>query len=240
MGAANNVTSNPPVGINCVYFTGSTAYATNMGSNEPTPPCGNLGSNPKTTWFRFRAPTLGGVDITLRTLFNGNPTNFSNLIAAYAVSSDPCTGNPTYTNLGCSTNGVLTMPAASSILAPYAGQYIYVQLAGNGPTSPTGNYKLSIQAVPQNIVLSNPATSSITVTLPTTPGATNAPAAPVGPGCGNHPAGTYTIKKGDNFWQLKKDFCVSLGALLTANNWPDQNGVTFIPGQVINIPAAGS
>jgi hypothetical protein len=33
---------------------------------------------------------------------------------------------------------------------------------------------------------------------------------------------------------------VSLGSLLTANNWPDSNQVTFMPGQVINIPAAGS
>ena len=60
------------------------------------------------------------------------------------------------------------------------------------------------------------------------------------PGCGTRPAGTYTIVKGDNFWKLRQDFCVSLAALLSANNWPDMSQVTFIPGQVINIPAAGS
>jgi hypothetical protein len=144
-----------------------------LGANEPTPPCGNLGSNAKTVWFKFKAPTIGGIDITLRSLFNGNPTNFSNLIAAYVASVDPCTGSPTYTSLACATTGVLSLTAASTILAPYAGQDIYVQLAGNGASSPVGNYMLSIQAVPQNIALSNPTTSSLTVTLPTAPGATN-------------------------------------------------------------------
>jgi hypothetical protein len=32
---------------------------------------------------------------------------------------------------------------------------------------------------------------------------------------------------------------VSLGGLLTANNWPDSDQL-LLPGQVINIPAAGS
>jgi hypothetical protein len=173
MGQANNSTANPPTGVNLVYFTGSTAFANNLGANEPTPPCGNLGSNAKTVWFKFKAPTIGGVDVTLRSLFNGNPTNFSTIIAAYVASVDPCTGTPTYTNIGCATTGVLNLTAASTILAPYAGQYIYVQLAGNGASSPIGSYMLSIQAVPQNIALSNPTTSSLTVTLPTAPGATN-------------------------------------------------------------------
>jgi hypothetical protein len=173
MGQANNSTANPPTGVNLVYFSGSTAYANNLGANEPTPPCGNLGSSAKTVWFKFKAPTIGGIDVTLRSLFNGNPTNFSTILAAYVASVDPCTGTPTYTNIGCATTGVLNLTAASTVLAPYAGQFIYVQLAGNGASSPVGNYMLSIQAVPQNIALSNPTTSSLTVTLPTAPGATN-------------------------------------------------------------------
>jgi hypothetical protein len=173
MGQANNAQSNPPTGVNLVYFSGSTAYANNLGANEPTPPCGNLGSNAKTVWFKFKAPSIGGVDVNLRTLFNGNPTNFATNIAAYALSVDPCTNTPSFTNLGCATTGVLNLTAASTILTPYAGQFIYVQLAGNGASSPVGNYMLSIQAVPQNIALSNPTTSSLTVTLPTAPGATN-------------------------------------------------------------------
>ncbi|MCX8478727.1 MAG: GEVED domain-containing protein, partial [Chitinophagales bacterium] len=65
MGQSNNSTANPPTGVNLVYFSGSTAYANNLGVNEPTPPCGNLGSNAKTVWFKFKAPTIGGVDVTL-------------------------------------------------------------------------------------------------------------------------------------------------------------------------------
>jgi hypothetical protein len=118
MGQANNSTANPPTGVNLVYFSGSTAYANNLGANEPTPPCGNLGSSAKTVWFKFKAPTIGGVDVTLRSLFNGNPTNFSTIIAAYVASVDPCTGTPTYTNIGCATTGVLNLTAASTVLAP--------------------------------------------------------------------------------------------------------------------------
>ncbi|MCX8479018.1 MAG: YDG domain-containing protein [Chitinophagales bacterium] len=173
MGQANNAQSNPPTGVNLVYFSGSNAYANNLGANEPTPPCGNLGANAHTVWFKFKAPTIGGIDVKLRTLFNGNPTNFATNIAAYALSVDPCTNTPSFTNLGCATTGTLNLSAISTVLAPYAGQYIYVQLAGNGASSPVGNYMLSIQAVPQNIALSNPTTSSLTVTLPTAPGATN-------------------------------------------------------------------
>jgi LysM repeat protein len=96
----------------------------------------------------------------------------------------------------------------------------------------------TLRIPPQAVVA--PVDPNATPANPATPGATNAPAVPVGPGCGTRPAGTYTIVKGDNFWKLRNDFCVSLGALLTANNWPDMGQVTFMPGQVINIPAAGS
>ncbi len=173
LGQTNNSSNYPPTGVNCVYFSGNTSSASNLGINEPIPLCGIMGSNSKTLWFKFKAPTIGGIDIRLRTLFNGIPTNFNTTIAAYYFPNDPCNSNNSYINLACSTNGVLNFPSSVGILAPYAGQFIYVQLSGNGITSPFGNYALSIQAIPQNIALSNPTTSSLSVTIPTLPGATN-------------------------------------------------------------------
>lgn len=64
------------------------------------------------------------------------------------------------------------------------------------------------------------------------------PAGPVGPGCGTRPAGTYTIADGDSVWAITKKFCITQAQLFGANQWPDA-GVTLLPGQVINIPAAG-
>lgn len=170
MGSASHFSDNPPYGVNCVYFSGSTTFATNQGADEPIPPCAVVGSYPKTLWFKFRAPTMGGVDVTLRTLFNGNPTNFNNYISAYILSKDPCTGVPNYTNIGCSTNGVLSFTALGGVLSQYAGQFVYVQLGGSGASSPFGDYVLSIQAIPSNITLTNPTTSSLTVNLPSVPG----------------------------------------------------------------------
>ena len=56
---------------------------------------------------------------------------------------------------------------------------------------------------------------------------------------GNRPAGTYTLAPNDSFAKITEKFCVKLGALLTANNWPDSSQ-NLLVGQVINIPAAGS
>ncbi len=171
------------------------------------------------------------------TVVNVTPTNFATIPPVASTLPGPSTTLPSN---AVGTETTYTVVAGDSPLA-VANKYgisLTTLLAYNGFVTPSQfPYPGQTLKIPPQAVVDPNATQ---VTNPATPGATNAPAAPVGPGCGNHPAGTYTIKKGDNFWQLKKDFCVSLGALLTANNWPDQNGVTFIPGQVINIPAAGS
>lgn len=58
-------------------------------------------------------------------------------------------------------------------------------------------------------------------------------------GCGNRQAGTYKVQSNDSLYKIRQKFCVSLGALLSANGWAD-SAVVLLPGDVINIPAAGS
>jgi LysM repeat protein len=66
-------------------------------------------------------------------------------------------------------------------------------------------------------------------------------ASPVGkPGCGNRPAGTYEVAQGDSVFSIMTKFCVSLGAMLTANNWTNADSVFLYAGLKINIPPAGS
>jgi LysM repeat protein len=64
-------------------------------------------------------------------------------------------------------------------------------------------------------------------------------AGPAVAGCDARPAGTYQIAPGDSIYVIRKKFCVSLAALLAANNWPSQS-VNIRPGQIINIPASGT
>ena len=64
-------------------------------------------------------------------------------------------------------------------------------------------------------------------------------ATPSEPGCGTRPAGTYTVRSGDTIFAIRRKFCVSLASLLSANNWASSS-VVIMPGNVINIPAAGS
>lgn len=64
---------------------------------------------------------------------------------------------------------------------------------------------------------------------------------PVGkPGCGNRPAGTYEVAAGDSVFSIMSKFCVSLGAIVAANNWASADSAFLYPGLKINIPAAGS
>jgi len=67
--------------------------------------------------------------------------------------------------------------------------------------------------------------------------APNISAAPSQPGCEARPAGTYQVQRGDSLYSIRNKFCVSEGALLAANGWPNSS-VTIVPGQVINIPPA--
>lgn len=64
---------------------------------------------------------------------------------------------------------------------------------------------------------------------------------PVGkPGCGNRPAGTYEVAAGDSVFSIMSKFCVSLGAIVAANNWASAESAFLYPGLKINIPPAGS
>jgi LysM repeat protein len=72
---------------------------------------------------------------------------------------------------------------------------------------------------------------------PVVPVAPDVSAAPSQPGCDPRPAGTYKVERGDSLYSIRTKFCVSEGALLSANGWPS-NDVTIVPGQVINIPPA--
>lgn len=57
--------------------------------------------------------------------------------------------------------------------------------------------------------------------------------------CGTRPAGTYIVAKGDSIFTIRRKFCVSTVALLSANNWTD-TGALLLVGDTINIPAAGT
>ena len=64
-------------------------------------------------------------------------------------------------------------------------------------------------------------------------------APPSAPGCDPRPAGTYQVAAGDSIFAIRRKFCVSLASLLSANGWNSSNANIY-PGQIINIPAAGS
>lgn len=186
----------------------------------------------------FGVASCGGDTLGVATtVVNVTPTNFATIPPVASTLPGPTTTLPSNA-VGAET--VYTVVAGDSPLA-VANKYgisLTTLLAYNGFVTPSQfPYPGQTLKIPPQAVVDPNATQ---VTNPATPGVTNSPAAAVGPGCGTRPAGTYTIAKGDNFWQLRKDFCVSLAALLSANNWPDMSQVTFIPGQVINIPAAGS
>jgi hypothetical protein len=170
-GTINTPTANPPIAPNLVYYNGSTAFAGNMGINEPTPLCGLPGASPHSVWYSFNAPSFGAFDIVLRTAYLPN-TTFSTLMTAYSVSGAIC-GAPTFTQIPgatCSATGTLTL--TSSDLAPFAGQQVYVQLMGNGLTSPSGNFRLSLQAVAPGISATSVNTSSVQLNFPTVAGMT--------------------------------------------------------------------
>lgn len=168
--------------------------------------------------------------------------------------------NVTPTNFATIPPVATTLPGPATTLPPNAvGQEtVYVVKAGDSPLAVANKFNISLTTLlayngwvspaqfpypgteiripAQAVVSPDPATSAV----PTDPvtGATQ-PAAPAGPGCGTRPAGTYTIQRGDSFFAIKEKFCVTIGALLTANNWADTSQL-LLPGQVINIPPAGS
>ena len=170
------------------------------------------------------------------TVVNVTPTNFATIPPVASTLPGITTTLPSN---AVGTETVYTVVAGDSPLAVANrfGISLTTLLAYNAMVSPAQfPYPGQTLRIPPQAVVDPNATQ---VTNPATPGATNAPAAPVGPGCGTRPAGTYTIAANDSFYKIQKNFCVSLGSLLTANNWPDSSQL-LLPGQVINIPAAGS
>jgi hypothetical protein len=115
------------------------------------------------------APTLGSTSVVIRSAYAA--TVFNTIISAYVVNQNPCVGGTIYTFIGCTNSGALTLSAAT--LAPFAGQQIYVQLMGDGLTSPFGNYLISFQGITSNISLSNATNTSVTVNIPTVANCTN-------------------------------------------------------------------
>ena len=110
-------------------------------------------------------------------------------------------------------------------------------LAYNGWVTPSQfPFPGEIVRIPPQAVV-NPGTNQQTGGTGTGPGTNTGGAASTG--CGARPAGTYKVQPNDSMFKIREKFCVSLGALLNANGWVD-SGVTLLPGQTINIPAAGS
>ena len=162
--------------------------------------------------------------------------------------------NVTPTNFATIPPVASTLPGTTTTLPSGAvGQEtIYTVKSGDTPIGVANRYGISLNTllaynamvtpdqfpypgqtlrIPAAAVV-NPDTGT---TLPGTSGGTG----PVSAGCGTRPAGTYAIEKGDSFFAIQKKFCVTLGALLTANNWADSSQM-LMPGEIINIPAAGS
>jgi PKD repeat protein len=169
-GCTNFPLANPPYGPNLVYYTGNTSLANNLGINEPIPTCGVSGSNPKSVWYSFKAPSFGAFDVVVRT--NYSITNFNCILTAYTINGSPCANNNFIPIVGgCSTNGTLVL--SSAILSAYQGQTIYIQLMGNGILNPIGNYLISVQAEATPITVTNINTSSALISLGLVSGLTN-------------------------------------------------------------------
>ena len=172
--------------------------------------------------------------------------------------------NVTPTNFATIPPVATTLPGPSTTLPPNAvgSEQIYVVQAGDSPLAVANKYNIALTTllayngwvspaqfpypgseirIPAQAVV-QPGTNTGTGTgTDAGTGATPSSAAPgpVGPGCGTRPAGTYTVQRGDSMFSIKEKFCVSIAALLGANNWADTSQL-IMPGDVINIPAAGS
>lgn len=166
-GIANLSSNNPPSGPNLVYCDGNTSAAGNNGANEPASACGTPNATIKSVWFKCIVPTLGSTGLTLRCDYT--TTNFNTILNAYIISNNNC-NQPNWNNIACSNNGILTISASS--LAPYSGQTLYIQMEGEGINA-SGNYRMSIQANASSIAISNVATSSLTLQLPSVSNCTN-------------------------------------------------------------------
>ena len=150
-----------------------------------------------------------------------------------------------------------TLPGTTTTLPVGAvgSEQTYVVQAGDSPSRIAARYNISVTALlayngwvsaqqfpfPGTTILIPPEASAVdggqtgTGTGTGTTG-TN----PALSGCGTRPAGTYKVQAGDSLYRITDKFCVSMNALLSANNWSSPSSVTIIPGQSINIPPAGN
>lgn len=171
------------------------------------------------------------------TVVNVTPTNFATIPPVASTAPGTTTTLPAGA-VGSEQTYVVQSGDTPIMVASKYGISVTALLAYNAMVSPSQfPYPGETLKIPPSAV--TPASTNPPAGGTTAPGATTAPVA-VGPGCGTRPAGTYTIQKGDSFYSIKTKFCVSYSSLLTANNWPDINTTVLLPGQVINMPAAGS
>jgi peptidoglycan endopeptidase LytE len=167
--------------------------------------------------------------------------------------------NVTPTNFATIPPVASTLPGTTTSLPANAvgTEQVYVVKAGDSPLAVANKYSISLTALLAYNGWVSPAQfpypgSEIkippqAVVRPTEPtdsaGGTSNSTAPTGPasgGCGTRPAGTYEIQSGDSIFSIRRKFCVSLAALLSANGWADSGSVTIFPGQTIQIPPANS
>jgi peptidoglycan endopeptidase LytE len=167
--------------------------------------------------------------------------------------------NVTPTNFATIPPVASTLPGTTTSLPANAvgSEQIYVVKAGDSPLAVANKYSISLTALLAYNGWVSPAQfpypgSEIkippqAVVRPSEPSDSNggtsnstAPSGPASGGCGTRPAGTYEIQSGDSIFTIRRKFCVSLAALLSANGWADSASVTIYPGQTIQIPPANS
>lgn len=160
-GTNTNLTTVPPSGPNLIYYTGTTAFAP-FTVGAPLPSCGTTTANPKRVFYSFRAPTVGGVSVEIRSDYPG--TSASTILEAMSATGVPC---PTsYNPIKCSTTGILTLTDAD--LAPFAGQLIYVQLTQNAAANNAIQFMMSMQANAPAITADSATNNGFRIVLPAT------------------------------------------------------------------------
>lgn len=149
-----------------------------------------------------------------------------------------------------------TLPGTTTSLPSNAigAEQLYTVASGDSPLGVANKYGIALETLlayngwvspaqfpyPGTQIRIPPSAIEPAVTDPTAgTGGGSQTATPSDPGCGTRPAGTYTVQSNDTIFGIRRKFCVSLAALLSANNWASSS-VVIIPGDVINIPASGT
>lgn len=167
------------------------------------------------------------------------PTNFATIPPVQSTLPGTTTSLPSN---AIGTEKLYTVASGDSPLgvANKYGIALETLLAYNGWVSPAQfPYPGTQIRIPPSAI--EPAVTDVAggTTGGATDGTNSGAAQPSDPGCGTRPAGTYTVQSNDTIFGIRRKFCVSLAALLSANNWASSS-VVIIPGDVINIPASGT